>query len=107
MRNSAQAIIAVKSFAAAQVPPHRRLAYWDEVAATTYTPVVTQSWDPPTFAPELRRAHLGPLRIAEVVSSAGSLLHTEQHVQRTAERVLFLQLQAAGESVHEQAGREA
>jgi AraC-like DNA-binding protein len=101
-----QRTIEIESFIAARVSPQRRLAYWNELAASTYTPVRAEPLRSDDFAPELRRARLGDLRIGSLLTSACHVAHTSEHVRQTAAPYFFLQMQVEGETLHAQGGRE-
>jgi len=98
--------IQIESFIAAHVAPQRRLAYWNELAASTYTPVRAEPLHAEDFAPELRRARLGDLRIGSLLTSACHVEHTSEHVRQTVAPYFFLQMQVEGETLHAQGGRE-
>jgi AraC-like DNA-binding protein len=103
----AQRTIAIETYSASKLLVRNRLAYWNELAAATYTPVVVTPMDLLTFAPELERVRIGEAHIGRLALSASQLSHTREHAMRTVAPLFFLQLQLEGASSHEQDGREA
>jgi AraC-like DNA-binding protein len=96
-----------ESFDTQDVAPSRRLEYWNDLACSTFTPIVADATDPRNFSPSLVRGRLGDLRIGAVTSSPSIVHHGREHVARTREAVFFLQVQLTGASVNRQDGREA
>jgi AraC-like DNA-binding protein len=87
--------------------PSRRLEYWNDLACSTFTPIVADAADIRTFSPSLIRGRIGDLRIGAVRSSPSVVHHGREHVARTREALFFLQVQLTGNSVNRQDGREA
>ncbi len=98
---------AFETFATDGLEPGRKLEYWNEVACSTFTPVVSDPADLVTFAASLTRTHVGEVRVAEVRSEPATIRHTLSQVARTREASFFLVLQLAGTSFNRQGEREA
>ncbi len=97
----------LESFDTQAITPSRRLEYWNDLACSTFTPIVADAADIRDFSPSLIRGRIGDLRIGEVNSSPSIVHHGREHVARTREAVFFLQVQLTGNSVNRQDGREA
>ncbi len=106
MAMDAKKNIVVERFSAADVPVRRRLGYWNELAATTHTPITVQPFDPLSYSPQLEYAQIGDALMGSVASTASHVSHTSEHVARTTAALFFLQLQQEGTSTHVQNGRE-
>ena len=96
-----------ETFATDGLEPGRRLEFWNEIACNTFTPVVADPIDLPTFAASLRRTQIGALRVAEVRSEPAVIRHSLSQVACAQEATFFLVLQLEGSSSNGQSGREA
>ncbi len=94
-------------FSTAELPPHRRLEYWNDLTGHAFNPLVTDPVDREAFAGSLTRTQLGQIRVAEARSEPAVVRHTKQHVARTREALFMLCLQLDGVSATRQQGREA
>jgi AraC-like DNA-binding protein len=94
-------------FSTADVPPHRRLEYWNDLTGTAFTPLVTDPVDRHAFIGRLTRTQVGQIRLAEARSEPAVVRHSRQHVARAREAVFMLCLQLDGMSVNRQQGRES
>jgi AraC-like DNA-binding protein len=97
----------LESFSTAELPPHRRLEYWNDLTGSAFTPLVTDPVDRRAFAGRLTRTQVGQIRIAEARSEPAIVRHSRQHVARTRDASFMLCLQLDGVSVNRQQGREA
>jgi AraC-like DNA-binding protein len=97
----------VESFSAAGLDPRSKLAYWNERACESSSPLVPDPADVRTSNGSIARAAIGDLSIAEVCSDAQIVRHSRAHVARTRSSPFFLHLQMEGESINRQDGREA
>jgi AraC family transcriptional activator of tynA and feaB len=97
----------LETFSTAELPPHRRLEYWNDLTGTAFTPLVTDPVDRRAFVGRLTRTQVGEIRLAEARSEPAIVRHSRQHVARTREAVFMLCLQLDGISINRQQGREA
>jgi AraC-like DNA-binding protein len=97
----------VEVFTTADLPPHRRLDYWNDLTGTAFTPLVTDPLDREAFVGRLTRTEVGQIRLAEARSEPAVVRHSRQHVARAREAVFMLCLQLDGMSVNRQQGRES
>jgi AraC family transcriptional regulator, positive regulator of tynA and feaB len=97
----------LETFSTAELPPHRRLDYWNDLTGTAFTPLVTDPVDRHAFVGRLTRTRVGEIRLAEARSEPAVVRHSRQHVARTREASYMLCLQLDGVSVNRQQGREA
>jgi AraC family transcriptional regulator, positive regulator of tynA and feaB len=98
---------ALETFSTAELPPHRRLEYWNDLTGRAFTPLVTDPLDRQAFAGRLTRTQVGQIRIAEASSEPAVVHHSRQHVARAREALFMLCLQLDGVSVNRQQGRES
>lgn len=96
-----------ETFSTQEVEPGRKLDYWNDLACSTFAPVVSQPVDVTTFAATLTRTQIGGLRVAEVRSTAAVVTHARADVARTREPMFFLLLQLEGSSINRQDERDA
>jgi AraC-like DNA-binding protein len=94
-------------FSTAELPPHQRLEYWNDMTGSAFTPLVTDPVDRQQFAGCLTRTQIGQIRVAEARSEPALVSHSRQHVARTREALFMLCLQLEGVSSTRQQGREA
>ena len=97
----------MQSFSTAGLDPRRKLAYWNERAGESFSPLVSDPADIRTFHGFIERTDIGELTLAEAYSEAQVVRHSRAHVARTRGSLYFLLLQIAGESRTRQDGREA
>jgi AraC-like DNA-binding protein len=97
----------LETFSTAELPPHRRIEYWNDLTGDAFTPLVTDPVDRRAFAGRLTRTQVGAIRIAEARSEPAIVRHSRQHVARTRDASFMLCLQLDGVSVNRQQGREA
>jgi AraC-like DNA-binding protein len=97
----------LETFSTTELPPHRRLEYWNDLAGSAFTPLVTDPVDRHAFVGRLTRTQVGEIRLAEARSDPAIVHHSQQHVARTREALFMLCLQLDGVSVNRQQGREA
>ena len=97
----------LETFSTAELPPHRRLDYWNDLTGSAFTPLVTDPVDRRAFVGRLTRTRVGDIRLAEARSEPAIVRHSRQHVARTRDALFMLCLQLDGVSVNRQQGREA
>ncbi|HWW79072.1 MAG TPA: helix-turn-helix domain-containing protein [Steroidobacteraceae bacterium] len=97
----------LETFSTAELPPHRRLEYWNDLTGSAFTPLVTEPVDKRAFVGRLTRTRVGDIRLAEARSEPAIVRHSRQHVARTRDALFMLCLQLDGVSVNRQQGREA
>ena len=97
----------LETFSTAELPPHRRLEYWNDLTGDAFTPLVTDPVDRRAFVGRLTRTRVGEIRLAEARSEPAVVRHSRQHVARTRDASFMLCLQLDGVSVNRQQGREA
>ena len=97
----------LETFSTAELPPHRRLEYWNDLTGSAFTPLVTDPVDRRAFVGRLTRTKVGDIRLAEARSEPAIVRHSRQHVARTRDALFMLCLQLDGVSVNRQQGREA
>ena len=97
----------LETFSTAELPPHRRLEYWNDLAGSAFTPLVTDPVDRRAFVGRLTRTQVGELRMAEARSDPAIVRHSRQHVARSREAIFMLCLQLDGVSINRQQGRES
>jgi AraC-like DNA-binding protein len=97
----------LETFSTFGLAPRRRLDFWNDLACSTFTPIVADPRDLEAFQPSLTRASVGELLLSEVHSCPSVVRHTAEHVARTREAMFFLHAQLEGRSINRQDGREA
>lgn len=97
----------LETFSTSGLTPRRRLEFWNDLACSTFTPIVADPTDLDAFRPSLSRASIGELLLSEVHSSPSVVRHTPEHVARTRQAMFFLHAQLEGRSANRQDGREA
>jgi AraC-like DNA-binding protein len=100
-------MVPMQSFSTAGLDPRRRLAYWNERAGESFSPLVSDPADIGSFHGSIERTAIGDLSLAEAYSEAQTVHHSRAHVARTRGSLFFLLLQISGESRNVQDGREA
>ena len=97
----------IVSFSTAGLDPRRKLAFWNEHACESFSPLVSDPVDIRSFHGSIARTTIGDLTLAEVYSEAQLVRHSRAHVARTRSPLFFLHLQMEGKSISRQDGREA
>jgi AraC family transcriptional activator of tynA and feaB len=97
----------IESFSTAGLDPRRKLAFWNDRACESFSPLVSDPVDIRSFNGSIARAAIGDMTLAEVYSEAQIVRHSRAHVARTRNSLFFLHLQMEGESISRQDGREA
>jgi AraC-like DNA-binding protein len=97
----------LETFSTAELPPHRRLEYWNDLTGSAFTPLVTDPVDRRAFVGRLTRTQVGEIRMAEARSDPAIVRHSRQHVARSREAIFMLCLQLDGVSTNRQQGRES
>lgn len=97
----------IASYSTAGLDPRRKLAYWNDRACESFSPLVSDPVDIDSFNGSITRTEIGDMTLAEVYSEAQIVQHSRAHVARTRSSLFFLHLQMDGESVSRQDGREA
>jgi len=87
--------------------PRRKIEFWNDIASSTFSPLVSDPANLADFSGHLTRTTSSPVRIAEVYSDPQIVRHTRAQVCRTQAQIHFLHLQLEGESVNRQDQREA
>ena len=97
----------LETFSTAELPPHRRLDFWNDLTGSAFTPLVTDPVDRRAFVGRLTRTQIGQIRVAEARSEPAIVRHSRQHVARAREALFMFCLQLDGVSVNRQQGRES
>src|SRR3974390_306347 len=97
----------IESFTTAGLDPRRKLAFWNDRACESFSPLVSDPVDIRSFNGSISRAGIGGMTPPEVSSEAQIVRHSRAHVARTRNSLFFLHLQMEGESISRQDGREA
>lgn len=89
-----------------QVHPSSRLAGWNEVTSSVFTPLSIDADDQATFKAALTSLCTGRCTIARIQSEGSTVRHSHQHVGADqAQPAYLLHFQVKGSSVNSQAGR--
>jgi AraC family transcriptional activator of tynA and feaB len=97
----------IESFSTAGLDPRRKLAFWNDRASESFSPLVSEPDDIRMFNGSIVRGVIGDMSLAEVYSDAQVVRHSRSHVARTKDAMFFLHLQLEGESTSRQDGRES
>lgn len=89
------------------VRPARRADFWSDVVSRYFTQLQMEPAYPDDFNAELRSMTLGQKSLAQVISAPTSIGHSKFRAERVDQHVFLVHLQARGESVNRQNGREA
>jgi AraC-like DNA-binding protein len=100
-------MIQLETFSTAGLEPRRKIEFWNDTAAASFTPLVSDPVDVRSFSGRLSRTRLGELTVAEVYSDAQTVHHSRSHVARSRVAMFFVHLMLEGDSVSRQDGREA
>lgn len=87
--------------------PRRKIEFWNEIASSTFSPLVSDPTNLLDFTGHLTRTVSRTVRIAEVYSDPQVVRHTRSQVCQTRGQVHFLHLQLEGESINRQDQKEA
>ena len=97
----------LESFSTAGLDPRRKLAFWNDCASESFSPLVSEPEDIRAFNGSIVRGSIGDMSLAEAYSDAQLVSHSRSHVARTTDSLFFLQLMLEGESISRQDGRES
>lgn len=97
----------IESFSTFGLEPRRKLAFWNDRASESFSPLVSEPEDIRVFNGSIVRGSIGDMTVAEVYSDAQIVRHSRSHVARTMDSMFFLHLQLEDESVSRQDGRES
>jgi AraC family transcriptional regulator, positive regulator of tynA and feaB len=97
----------IESFSTAGLDPRRKLAFWNDRASESFSPLVSEPEDIRVFNGSIMRGTIGDMTLSEVYSDAQIVRHSRSHVARTKDAMFFLHLQLEGESINRQDGRES
>ena len=97
----------IESFSTAGLDPRRKLAFWNDRASESFSPLVSEPKDIRVFNGSIVRGSVGDMSLAEVYSEAQIVRHSRSHVARTKDAMFFMHLQLEGESISRQDGRES
>src|SRR5258706_10528256 len=97
----------IESFSTVGLDPGRKLAFWNDGARESFSPLVSEPEDIRVFRGSIVRGSIGDMTLAEVYSDAQIVRHSRSHVARTRDWMFFLHLQLEGESANRQDGRES
>jgi hypothetical protein len=97
----------IESFSTIGMDPLRKLAFWNDRACESFSPLVSDPADIRTFNGSISRTTLGDISLAEVYSEPQTVRHSRSHVARTRSSMFYLHLMLEGESINRQDGREA
>jgi AraC family transcriptional activator of tynA and feaB len=94
----------MESFSTVGLPLRRKMFYWSEVSSETFSSMQIVARDRESFEGRLYREGVGPMALAEVCSSAGSIHHTASHVARAVSQryVLVIPIVQGFEVLHGQ-----
>jgi AraC-like DNA-binding protein len=87
--------------------PRRKIEFWNDIASSTFSPLVSDPANIADFTGHLTRTTNSPVRVAEVYSDPQMVRHTRSQLSRTGSQIHFLHLQLEGESINRQDQREA
>jgi AraC-like DNA-binding protein len=96
--------MAMESFSTLGLPSRRKMSYWSEVSSETFSTLQIVARDRESFEGRLYREVVGPMALADVCSSAGSVHHTASHVARAVSQryVLVIPIVRGFEVLHGQ-----
>src|SRR5260370_22632812 len=97
----------IESFSTAGHDPRGKLAFWNDRASESFSPLVSEPEDIRVFNGSIVRGTIGDMTLSEVYSDAQIVRHSRSHVARTKDAMFFLHLQLEGESISRQDGRES
>ena len=88
----------IESFSTIGLDPRRKLAFWNDCASESFSPLVSEPEDIRVFNGAITRGSIGNMTLAEVYSDAQIVRHSRSHVARTKDSMFFLHLQLEGAS---------
>jgi hypothetical protein len=94
----------IESFSTAGLDPRRKLAFWNDRASESFSPLVSEPEDIREFNGSIMRGSIGDMSLAEVYSDAQIVRHSRSHVARTQNSSVF-SASAVGGRKHQPAGR--
>src|SRR5258708_28328051 len=97
----------IESFSTVGLDPRRKLAFWNDRASESFSPLVSEPEDIRVFNGSIVRGSIGDLTLAEVYSDAQIVRHSRSHVARTKDSMFFLHLRLDRETVSRQDARES
>ncbi|HEX6998543.1 MAG TPA: helix-turn-helix domain-containing protein [Gammaproteobacteria bacterium] len=97
----------LKSYSTARVPRGARVAYWNDLHWSLFSPLEVRPLNRGDFTAAFQVDRLGPLSIAKTVSASATIERTDSHVAQTPERRVCLVLPVRGEAASIHYGREA
>jgi len=56
----------IETFSTSELPVSRRLQYWNDLACSTFTPIVADPVDVQTYAPHMTRTTIDGIRVGLV-----------------------------------------
>ena len=74
----------LESFSTAELPPQRRLEYWNDLTGNAFTPLVTDPVDRRAFAGRLTRTKVGEIRLAEARSEFEAAARLTRNLREAA-----------------------
>src|SRR5882757_5392910 len=83
----------IESFSTAGLDPRRKLAFWNDCASESFSPLVSEPADIRIFNGSIVRGTIGDMTLSEVYSDAQIVRHSRSHVARTRDAMFFLHLQ--------------
>lgn len=97
----------LEALSTAGLLPRQKIEFWNDIASSTFSPLVSDDADVSDLRDHLVRTTNSPVRIAEVWSEPQVVRHTRSQISRTRAKIHFLHLQLEGESINRQDQREA
>jgi AraC-like DNA-binding protein len=86
----------MESFSTAGMPVRRKVHFWNEINSDTFAEMDVVPGDRDAFQGYLRRDVVGPVSLADVCSTGGTINHTRAHVSRSAVQRYVLMLSISG-----------
>jgi AraC-like DNA-binding protein len=86
----------LRSYSTASAGRTARLTDWNDLHSDVFSPLEVRPLDRESFEATLAVENLGPLTLVKTYSSAASIEHTDQHLQRTHDRRAFLLMPIVG-----------
>ena len=74
----------LESFSTAGLDPRRKLAFWNDCASESFSPLVSEPEDIRAFNGSIVRGSIGDMSLAEAYSDAQLVSHSRSHVARTS-----------------------
>lgn len=86
----------MRSYSTASAGRTARLTYWNDLHCDVFSPLEVRPLDRESFEASLAVECVGPLTLVKTYTSAASIEHTDQHLQRTRDRRAFLLMPIVG-----------